>query len=439
MRVRIFPVRLAIAALILVACERDELVDVDPEVAPGPSSPTLETLLGTNVLSDWADTTFGGFTRAGVTGYIQVVGGAPVGTTRGLLQYDVIEVTVRIPGIVSAVETYDSARVVMEVDSAQTFLPAAGMMILQLVEVQQEWDVSATWEFAVDTLGVAVPWSGGPGGSLGPTILAEDTLELIVTDTTTEMPDSLVFWLGEASDSLLKLWVDSLEVNTGLAVVVADSGHTRLTGARLNYNMIPVDRPDTAVVASSASTAGTFIYDPTGTENIEGILRVGGIEGWRTYTQFVIPDSVPVLGSTDTYPLRGSTINKAELLLVSVDQRSPPFQAEDPFQTLTYELADDFLVFGPKTPVGNRVGAGDVLVVPDSIAVGDTVRFELTRLLAVWSGVSQDSVPLLRFVVRPASAAATFGFWEFGAIDGDPGFTPSLRIVFTPPVGFSLP
>ncbi len=439
MRVGFSPVRLAIAALVLVACEPDEIVDVDPEAAPGTSSPTLETLLDTSVLTGWADTAFGGFTRAGVTGYIQVVSGAPLGTTRGLVQYDDIEVDIRIPDVISAVQAYDSARVVVGVDSTQTFFPAAGEMILQLVEVQQEWDVSATWEFAVDTLGVAVPWSGGPGGSLGPTILAEDTLALIVTDTTTEVPDSLVFWLGAASDSLLKLWADSLEVNTGLAVVVADSGHARLTGARLSYNMIPVENPDTAVAATSASTAETFIFDPTGTENIEGILRVGGVEGWRSYTQFVVPDSVPVLGSAGLYPLRGSTINRAELLLVSLDQQFPPFQAEEPFQTLTYTLADDFLVFGPKTPVGNQVRAGDVVVFPDSIAIGDTVRVELTWLLADWSQVSQDSVPLLRFVIRPARAAATFGFWDFGAIDGDPSFTPSLRIVFTPPAGFGLP
>jgi hypothetical protein len=433
------PVRLAIAALVLTACERDEIVNVDPEAAPGPSSPTLETLLDTSVLSDWADTAFGGFTGAGVTSYIQVVGGAPVGTTRGLAQYNNVEVEVRIPGFISEVETYDSARVVIGVDSTQTFLPAAEMMILRLVEVQQEWDVSATWEFAVDTPGVAVPWAGGPGGSLGPTILAEDTLALVVVDTTTEMPDSLVFWLGEASDSLLKLWADSLEVNTGLAVVVADSGNTRLFGARLAYNMIPVDNPDTAVAASSFATAETFIFDPTGTENIEGILRVGGVEGWRTYTQFVIPDSVPVLGSTELYPLRGSTINKAELLLVSVGQRPSPFKAEDAFQTSTYALADDFLVFGPKTPLGNFVRAGDVIVFPDSIAVGDTVRVELTLLVEDWSEASLDSIPLLRFLIRPTSAAATFGFWEFGAIDGDPAFAPSLRVVFTTPVGFRLP
>ncbi len=275
---------------------------------------------------------------------------------------------------------------------------------------------------------------------MGPTILAEDTLELIaIDDTTSEMPDSLVFWLGEASDSLLKLWADSLEVNTGLAVVVADSGRTWLVGARLDYNVIPVDNPDTAVAISSIATAETFIFDPTGTENVEGILRVGGVEGWRTYTQFVIPDSVPVLGSDDLYPLRGSTINKAELLLVSVDQRPPPFEAEDPFQTSTYALADNFLVFGPRTPVGGFVRAGDVILFPDSIAVGDTVRVELTLLVEDWAEASADSIPLLRFLIRPTTAAATFGFWEFGAIDGDPAFAPSLRVVFTPPVGFRLP
>ncbi len=426
--------RVTIAALVLAACERNEIVNVDPEVAPGPSSPTVEALLDASVLSDWADTSFGGFTRAGVTNYIQVVGGAPAGTMRGLIQFDDIE------SGASEVELYDSARVVIGVDSALVFLPASGMTVLQLVEVQQEWDVSATWEFAVDTPGVAVAWSGGPGGSLGPTILAEDTLELIVVDdTTSEMPDSLVFWFGEASDSLLRLWADTLELNTGLAVVVADSGQVRLFAPRLDYNTISVSNPDTAIARASNPTAETFIFDPTGTENIEGILRVGGVEGWRYYTQFVIPDSVPVLGSTDLYPLRGSTINTAQLLLISVEQMPPPFQALEPFQTSTYGLVDDFLVFGPRTPVGRQVTGGGVSVFPDSIAPGDTLRFDLTRLLGTWAAAAPDSVPLLRFMVRPSSAAATFGFWEFGAIDGDPAFAPVLRVVFTPPVGFRIP
>jgi hypothetical protein len=423
----------AIAALALSACERDEIVNLDPESAPGPSSPTLETLLDASVLSDWADTTFGGFTRPGITNYIQVLAGQALGTTRGLIQFNDID-----SGL-TEVELYDSVRVVMGVDSARTFLPAVGMTILQLVEVQQEWDVSATWEFAVDSPGVAVPWTGGPGGSLGPTILAEDTLALIVTDTTTEMPDSLVFWLGEASDSLLRLWADSVEVNTGLAVVVADSGRVRLVGPRLEYETIPVDDPEVSVERSSLPTAETFIFDPTGTENTDGILRVGGIGGWRSYTQFGIPDSVPVLGATDLYPLRGSTINKAELVLVSVDQRPSPFKAEAPFQTLTYALADNFLVFGPRTPAGDLVGGGDAIVFPDSIMAGDTMRVELTALLQDWSEASADSIPLLRFLIRPASAVATFGFWEFGAIDGGPAFAPSFRVVFTPPAEFRLP
>lgn len=433
MRARFSPGALALAVLVLGACEQNEIVNVDPDAAPGPSSPTLETLLDASLLGDWSDTVFGGYTRAGYTNYVQVVGGAALGTTRGLIQFNDID------SGTSEVEAYDSARVVIGVDSTDTFLPAAGTTILRLVEVQQEWDISATWEFAVDTPGVATPWSGGPGGSLGPTILSEDTLALVVTDTTSEMPDSLVFWLGEASDSLLRLWADTVEVNAGLAVIVADSGQVRLFGPRLDYNTIPVSNPDTAVARSSTSTARTFIFDPAGTENIEGLLRVGGVEGWRFYTQFVVPDSVPVLGSTGLYPLRGSTINSAELLLVSLDQLSPPFQAESPFQTSTYTLVDDFRVFGSRTPVGREVSGGTAVVIPDSVATGDTVRVDLTRLLDDWAEASPDSMTLLRFMIRPLAPVATFGFWQFGAIDGDPGFTPVLRVVFTPPVEFRLP
>lgn len=439
MRAAFSPLYVALAVLVLSTCGRDEVLDVDPGTAPGPSSPTFEALLDASLLSGWSDTTFGGFAGARVEGYIQVVGGVTLGTMRGLIQFNDVEDTVSIPGSRSEVQTYDSARVVIGVDSTQTFVPAAGMTILRLVEVQQEWDVSATWELAVDTLGVAIPWSGGPGGSLGPTILSEDTLTVTVTDTTTEVPDSLVFWLGEASDSLLRLWADTAEANTGLAVVVADSGQVRLLNPRLDYNAIPVDNPDTAVALSSSSTAKTFIFDPTGTENIEGILRMGGVEGWRSYTQFVVPDSVPVLGSSGLYPLRGSTVNLAELLLVSLDQLPPPLQAEEPFQMGSYTLVDDFLVFGARTPVGSLISGSGVVVYPDSIAAGDTLHFDLTGLLGSWANASPDSVPLLRFVVRPAAVAATVGFWEFGAVDGDPAFAPVLRVVFTPPVEFTLP
>jgi hypothetical protein len=424
---------LVLAVLALGACDRDEIVNPDPDVAPGPTSSTLETLLDMSVLSEWTDTAFGGFARASFTGYVQVVGGATVGTSRGLIRFAEVDTGN------SEVQTFDSARVVMSVDSAYTALPAAGTTILRLVELQQEWDVSATWELAVDTLGVATPWSGGPGGSLGPTIVSEDTLALIVTDTTTELPDSIVFWLGTAADSLLRLWADSLAVNTGLAVVVADSGQVRLRGARVHFNTISVSDPDTAVARSASSTAQTFIFDPTGTEDIEGTLRIGGVEAWRSYIQFVVPDSALALGSSELYPLRGSTINTAQLLLISVEQQLPPFRAEEPFQTSSYELVDDFLVFGPRTPVGRVVSGSGVVISPDSIVPGDTLRFDLTRLLGNWAAASPDSVPSLRFQIRPSSAASTFGFWEFGGVDGDPAFAPVLRIVFTPPVGFGLP
>jgi hypothetical protein len=326
---------------------------------------------------------------------------------------------------------------VIGVDSIHTTIAAAGT-ILQLVEVQEEWDLSATWEFAVDTPGVSVPWAGGPGGSLGLTILSEDTLALIVTDTTTEVPDSLVFWLGQASDSLLKLWADTAQANTGLALVVADSGQVRLFGARLDYTVIPEDNPDTAVAASSLSTGQAFIFDPARLADIDGILRLGGIDGWRIYTRFVVPDSVLVLESTDLYRLRGSTINIAELLLPSIDPPPQPFRAEDPYGFEAFELADDFLTFGPKTPVGNVVPGSRGVLDPDSVAAGDTVRVQLTRLVQAWADAPPDSMPELRFLIRSVVQGSTFGFWEFGAIDGDPAFRPVLRVVFTPPVGFTV-
>lgn len=438
MRRRFFLSLPVILALMLAGCERDELIGVDPDATPGPPLRTFEALLDASLLDGWVDTVFGGFSNAGAVGYIQVEDGTPVATNRGLIRFGIIEDSLTVSGVPSAALAYDSARIVILVDSSQSAIASAGT-VLQLVELEQEWDVSATWELAVDSAGASIPWTGGPGGSLGQTILSQDTLALIVTDTTSELPDSLVFWLGEASDSLLKLWADTTQSNTGFAVVVADSGRVRLFSPRIEYNIIPEIQPDTAVAADEVPTADTFIFDQTVVEDVSGLLRVGGIDGWRPYIMLEIPDSVPVIGDTEIRPLRGATINKAELVLTSLEPPPPPFAAELAFQTSVFKLAADFRDLGVKTPVGDFIFGGDVIIDPDSVDAGSEVRINLSLLVQGWANAPADSVVPLRFTIRPAPEGATFGFWEFGASDGDPAFAPLLRIVFTPPVGFGLP
>ncbi|UCC74791.1 MAG: hypothetical protein JSV86_09660 [Gemmatimonadota bacterium] len=436
-RKRILP-PLTACALVLAGCGRDELVNVDPEAAPGPTPTTYESILDASQLTGWIDTVFGGFLAPAALGYIQIEDGTPGVSFRGLVRFESIQDTARLLSGASPVLRYDSARVVISVDSAATRLAAAGT-VLQLVEMEQEWDVSASWELAVDSPGVSIPWTGGPGGSLGPTVFDQDTLALVVTDTTTEMPDSVIFWLDEASDSLLKLWVDTTQTNTGLAVVVADSGRVRLFSPRLLYNMVPETEPDTALSTRSVATANTFYLDTTSISDIAGILRVGGINGWRVYAEIEVPDSVPVLGSAELQPLRGSTINKAELVLTSLDPVAPPFGAETEFGAGVNELADDFRVYGTKTPLSSFVPGSSFIVFPDSLAADSTLRVDLTLEFQRWAEQLPGTALPLRLAIRAIPEDAAFGFWEFGAVDGDPAQAPLLRIVFTPAARFTIP
>ncbi len=45
-------------------CKRDEIVNVDPDAAPGQSVPTYEALLDASTLNAWIDTVYPGFASA---------------------------------------------------------------------------------------------------------------------------------------------------------------------------------------------------------------------------------------------------------------------------------------------------------------------------------------------------------------------------------------
>ncbi len=117
-----------------------------------------------------------------------------------------------------------------------------------------------------------------------------------------------------------------------------------------------------------------------------------------------------------------------------------PFRAEQPFFSVAFRLVDDFRVFGPKTPVGDLIGASLSQVQPDSLSSGSTFSLDITRRVQEWAAIPADSTPPpVRLVIRSTDEATNFGYWEFGAADGDPAFAPFLRIVFTPATDFSLP
>jgi len=431
---------LVAAAVLVAACQREELVSVDPEEAPGVSTPTLEVLLGREDLVGWVDTVFAGFSGPSGATFIIAEDGSPNLTSRGLARFLwPIQDSVFVVDTVSAALRFDSLRFVLSLDTARTVIASTGTT-LQVRAVEDAWDNrSADWEFAVDSPGVATPWTAGPGGSLGP-VLSEVFLE--------EEPDSVIFHLTAISDSLLRLWDDTTEDNTGLALVVADSGHIVAGIPRLHYNIIPEADPDTAVEVRCPAVTSvfycfplkTYIFDQSAVPPAEGVLRIGGADGWRTFTEITLPDSIPVEGYEDPVPLRGSTINRAELFLASRDAPPVPFAAEDTFGGTAFRLVDDFRLLGAKTPVGSEVREALFDVNPTDLAADSLVVINLTSLIQNWAAIPRDSAALpVRFDLRARPEGTTFGYWEFGAAGGEPTLEPFLRIIFTPRAVFAFP
>lgn len=429
MRRRFGALLLTACVAALVGCERDELLSVDPGHGPGGSAATVEVLVDANQLEGWADTIFSGFSSASAAAFLWVEDGTGDLVSRGLIRFAFIEDTVTVVGGKSGALRFDSARVILSVDTLRTQL-AEGGSTLQLRAVEQDWDHgSATWDYAIDSLGMREPWST-PGGALGE-VLSEALLA--------EVTDSLVFELGELSDSLIRLWNDTTQLNTGMAVVVADSGRLALTSPQMHYQLVPEEAPDTSYTLAVFATAGTFIFDRGPVGLATDVLRVGGVQGWRTFLEVFLPDSLTVEGAPTKLALRGATVNRAELVLTSLGPPEPPFAAEDAFTIYTYDLVDDYRVFGPKTPVGELIGESGVTVLPDTLQVGETLSIGITTRLQQWAESAPGSSALLRIVIRALPEPATFGFWEFGAADGDPASVPQLRIVFTPQTEFVLP
>ncbi|NIR46147.1 MAG: hypothetical protein GWN99_17100 [Gemmatimonadetes bacterium] len=439
MRPRLPVVAFLLGALSSVACEREGTVIVEPGEAPGRAAATHSVAL-TPAMTAWIDSTFSGFTGPANATFLLLQEDTKTLTSRGLIRFEFIQDSVFVFDSLSGPLRFDSARIVLNIDTARTMLgsvpPPPGSWqratTLQVVEVTQDWDRgSVDWENAVDSVGFQVPWNGGPGGAFG-RVLGDTTL--------TEAADSLVIWLDVDTDSLLRDWLDTMTVNRGIGLVVTDTGSVTLQLPRIEYNIVPESEPDTAIRLSVLATDGTFIFDAPAVGSAAGVLRVGGVEGWRSFLSITVPDSLPVEGTGELESVRGATINRADLFLISRPPPDPPFAADQNFFATAYTLVDDFTVLGAKTPVGRLLAGSDAELQVDSLMAGDTIAMNITRRVQTWADLPDDSVaPPLRLSIRGLFEATTFGFWEFGAADGDPAYAPVLRIVFTPPTEFTLP
>lgn len=287
----------------------------------------------------------------------------------------------------------------------------------------EPWDgISATWEYAVDTIGHRVAWSRLGGG------VVEDIGSV---EWDPETGDSIRIQVDSAR---IAAWADTTDMGRGVRLTTTTPGvRLRIASSFIRLDTRPSLNPDTILQVPSGSELTTFIYAPVPSQPRK-TLRVGGAPAWRTVLELDVPS---VLGGPEELcdavgcpaEITEEHVSFAALRLTTrVGAR-----AFAPSDTLSIDLrsvlAPDFL---PKSPLGpSRLGfagklvphelfeppAGEVLELVVTSLVRDLLRGETEG-----GGPIGNSVALLSTIEPISVEHLTFE----GAASPD---APALRLI----------
>lgn len=418
-------------AALLAGCTEESLTGTDPGDAPGPSPETVEVTLDPSQMS-WRDTTFTGYAVPS-DGQFMVVAGGGAGAgglqARSLVRFIGLPDSVAVnDSVTAAIDSFSNASVRLVVDTLESSVPASGITLRAFPLTRSYLVDEATWDRAK----VGEPWTT-PGGDFGPEIgslTLADPADSVLADT-------VAIPLGASTDSIVTAWRDQ-DGEAGAAVLV-DEADARLTLTRmiLRFDVHPAGHDTTftgSVGGLTSLVTSTFIYQPdqpsAGTD-----LRLGGLPASRFYFTFEPPDTAGGV------PLKGSTINRAELVFRPLPPPASPFRLGEGVVTSLRLLEQDPFQVGPKTPIGRSLALRDtVRIRPDSLAAGRPFRLALdTALMRRWSTAPADSFDVFRLTARLQPDPQAFGFWEFGSAESPAAQRPSLRMLVTPPADFEAP
>ncbi len=413
---------LASAVVVLGACTEDPFLAVDSESAPGVATPTLEISLEVGELPSWRDTTYWGFVVPNSASF-SLLSDQEELRARPLGRFSTIPDSVFVDTLRLAIDRFTAARIRLSVDSALSELPTDSVELAAWT-LSRTFDADeATWELARE----GEPWTT-PGGDLE-TFLGADTFSFEVDSLGSIIDTAVVRFEGNV-DSLLTAWRES-DGEPGFAVVLSGPGGVlRTSVVSLVAEAVP-EGLDTTVTIVRGALPGTFIFDPP-TPQPTTRLRLAGLPAARYYMDFRLPDSLGFI------PLRGSTINRATLEFRPTAAPSEPFDLRANIFAQAVRLLADPFVYGEKTPIGSALGSQELLR-PDSLASGNTMRYDITSLVRLWSLANVDSIPPLRVGIVPIPENRQFGFWEFFSEEDGPGLRPVVHLLFTPNPTFLLP
>lgn len=410
------------AAAVPGGCTEDPIFAENAETAPGFSTPTIEIVLESAELPSWRDTTYVGFVIPASAAFSLLADAAEL-SARQLGRFSNLPDSVFVDTARVAIDSFTTAGIRVSIDTLLSE-PPDGEVDVAVWSLARSFDANqATWRFAA----VGEPWST-PGGDLE-TLLGADTVSL-APDSLGLRPDSIFVRLNGNVDSLLTSWRDS-EGEPGIAVVLTGPGTAiRATTFSLVAEAVP-EGVDTVVSVVRGPTPGTFIFDPP-TPPPTTRLRLAGMPSARYYLDFRLPDSLGFI------QLRGATINRAALEFRPTGSPPQPFPLDADIAAQAVRLLADPFVFGEKTPIGAPLGELELLRA-DSLASGNTMQYDITPLIRLWSQAPFDSVPPLRVGIVPVPENRQFGYWEFYSREDGPGLRPFVRLLFTPNPSFLLP
>lgn len=297
-----------------------------------------------------------------------------------------------------------------------------------------EWDPgSATWSFAVDSLGDRRSWPE-PGGG------AAQVVGSALWDPAGG--DSIRVPLDSAVVAVLA--TDTVFSTRGLRLQLSSSeSRARLLSATLRLDARPVSVPDSLVRVTATPVALTSVYDPSPEDPADGRLRVGGAPAWRSYFNVTLPSRIEPGDPLCTQvrcpaEIRPEAVVYAALLLRS-RAVGPAFQPAD---TLIVDvrpvLAPELVA---RSPVGNSYLPFGAVIAPGAFGpeAGGTLTLPVTRFVRdLVTGPEEGALPppaslVLLSPVEPLS----FEFGEFAGAGGSD--EPVLRILLTTVGGVRLP
>lgn len=237
--------------------------------------------------------------------------------------------------------TFVGAKLVARFDTLNSV--QEGPVTLALGALPQTWDVrSASWGYAVDSVGDHQPWGEPGGGPVSPVSTA-------VWDPAES--DSVLFALDSAGVNLM---ADSLGSSRGVRIESLTEG-TRLELVSLAYSVTtrPSVHPDTVVELTVSSGKRTFIYAPAPAAP-EGEMRIGGVPAWRSVFTMNIPeaiDGVPEVCQKIECPVTLTTESLISASLILTSRASPlAFQPRDTLLLDVRQVYEPARL--PKSPLG---------------------------------------------------------------------------------------